>query len=87
MVKEKKIVLCFSYCKSMRHDDPPPPPVWLIWTPWDMIGRIYVGYHQTLLHVHTKIQTLGLVVSDKEIILHFPIVSLLGMMTPRVWPI
>ena len=22
MVKEK-IVLCFSYCKSMRHDDPP----------------------------------------------------------------
>ena len=25
MVKEKKIVLRFSYCKSMRHDDPPPP--------------------------------------------------------------
>ena len=47
MVKEKKIVLCFSYCKSMRHDDPRGVANW---TPWDMIGRIYVGYHQTLLH-------------------------------------
>ena len=45
-----------------------------------MIGRIYVGYHHTLLH--TKIQALGLVVSDKEIILCFPIVSLWEMMTP-----
>ena len=41
----------------------------------------YVGCHQILLN--TKIQALGLVVSDKEIILHFPTVSLLNMMTPR----
>ena len=61
------------------------PWVWPIWTPWAMIGRIYEGYHQTLLY--TKIQTLGLVVSDKEIILRFPIVSLWEMMNPRVWPI
>ena len=60
------------------------PGVWPIWTPWDMIGRIYVGYHQTLLH--TKIQALGLVVSDKQIILRFPIVSLWEMMTPGAWP-
>ena len=59
--------------------------VWPIWTPWDMIGRIYVGYHQTLLH--TKIQALGLVVSDNEIILRFPIVCLWEMMTPRAWSI
>ena len=45
-----------------------------------MIGRIYVGYHQTLLH--TKIQALGIVVSEEEIILRFPIVSLWEMMTP-----
>ena len=83
MVKEKKIVLCFSYCKSMRHDDP--QGVWPIWTPWDRIGRIYVGYHQTLLH--TKIQALCLVVSDKEVILRFPIVSLWEMMTPGAWQI
>ena len=76
MVKEK-IVLCFSYCKSMRHDDPRGVANL---TPWDMIGRIYVGYHQTLLH--TKNHALGLVVSDKEIILRFPIVSLWEMMTP-----
>ena len=44
-----------------------------------MIGRICVGYHQTLLH--TKIQALCLVVSDKEIMLRFPIVSLWEMMT------
>ena len=34
-----------------------------------------------------KIQALGLVVSDKEIILRFPIVSLREKMTPGVWPI
>ena len=34
--------------------------------PWLLIGRIYVEYHQTL--IHTKTQALGLVVSDKEII-------------------
>ena len=51
-----------------------------------MIGRIYAVYHQTLLHT-LKIQALGLVVSDKEIISRFPIVSLLEMMTPGAWPI
>ena len=51
----------------------------------NMIGRIYVGYHQKLLH--TKIQALGLVVSDREIILCFPIVSLWEKMTPGAWPI
>ena len=62
-----------------------PPRVWPIWTPWDMIGRIYVEYHQ---HCYIlKIQALGLVVSDKKIILHFPIVSLREMMTPGAWPV
>ena len=61
------------------------PGVWPIWTPCDMIGRIYVGYHQTLLH--TKIQALGIVVSDREIILRFSIVRLLEMMAPGSWPI
>ena len=56
------------------------PRVWPIWTTWGMIGRIYAGYHQTLLH--TKMQALGIVVSYKEIILRFPIVSLREMMTP-----
>ena len=56
MVKEKKIeedcfMLFFSYCKSMRHDDPGVRPMW---TPWDMIGRIYVWYHQTLLDTKNK---------------------------------
>ena len=62
-----------------------PPRAWPIWTQGDMLGRIYVGYHQTLLH--TKIQALGIVVSDKKIILCFPIVSLWEMMTPWAWPI
>ena len=46
-----------------------------------MIGRIYVGYHQTLLH--TKIQALGLIVSDKEIILIFSYCKSTGDDDPR----
>ena len=43
----EKEFLCFSYCKSMRANDP-----WGVadLDPRDMTGRIYVGYHQTWLH-------------------------------------
>ena len=74
MVKEKKIVLCFSNCKSMRHDD---RRVWPIWTPWDMIGRIYVN-----------IQALGLVVLEKKILKCFSHYKpMADNDAPGVWPI
>ena len=47
MVSEKKIFLCFSYYKSMGANDPRDVANL---DPMDMIGRIYSGYHQTLLH-------------------------------------
>ena len=47
MVSEKKIFLLFSYCKSMEANDPRGVANL---DPRGMIGRIYEGYHLTLLH-------------------------------------
>ena len=42
MVPEKKIFLCFTYCKSMGAND---PPMYIAnFDPRGMIGRIYVRY-------------------------------------------
>ena len=48
--------------------------------PRGMIGIIYNGDYQTLLH--TNIEALGLVVSEKKIVLVFPIESLWRLSTP-----
>ena len=71
MVSEKNIFLCFSYYKSMGANA---PREMANLDPRDMIGRIYVGYLLTLLH--TNIQALSLVVSEKKIFSYFPIISL-----------
>ena len=47
VVSEKKIVLCFSHCKSMGAND---PRGGAIFDPRGMIGRIYIEDHYTLLH-------------------------------------
>ena len=36
-----------------------------------MIGKIYVGYHLTLLHTLFNIQASGLVVSEKKLFMCF----------------
>ena len=46
-ISEKKIFLCFPYYKSMGDNDPQGVANL---DPKGMIGRIYVGYHYTLLH-------------------------------------
>ena len=47
MVSEKKIFLSFSHYKSMGANDPPGVASL---DPRGLIGRIYVGDHNTLLH-------------------------------------
>ena len=47
VVLEKKILLCFSHCKSMGANDPRGAA---IFDPRGMIGRIYIEDHKTLLH-------------------------------------
>ena len=48
--------------------------------PRSMIGKIYVEYHFTLLHI--KYTSLGLVVLEKKIFKCFLIISLWQIMTP-----
>ena len=47
VVSEKKILLCFSHCKSVGAND---PRGGAIFVPRGMIGRIYKEDHYTLLH-------------------------------------
>ena len=54
VVSEKKIVLCFSHCKSMGAND---PRSGAIFDPRGMISRIYIEDHYTLLH--TKYDSFG----------------------------
>ena len=54
VVSEKKIVLCFSHCKSMGATD---PRGGAIFDPRGMIGRIYIEDHYTLLY--TKYEGFG----------------------------
>ena len=75
---EKKIFFIFSYCMTMRDDDPRDVANL---DPRGMIVSMYVEYHLTLLH--TKyIQALGLVVLEKKVFECFPIISLWQIMTP-----
>ena len=54
VVSEKKIFSCFFHCESMGANDP-----WggAIFDPRDMIGKIYIEDHYTLLH--TKYESFG----------------------------
>ena len=54
VVSEKKIVLCFSHCKSMGAND---PQGGAIFDHGGMVGRIYKEDHYTLLH--TKYENSG----------------------------
>ena len=71
VVSENKIFLCFSHCKSMGANDPPPPPVGAIFDPRGMIGRIYIEDHYTLLH--TKYESFGPCgFGDEDFLTFFP---------------
>ena len=71
MVIEKKIFYVFSYYKSMEVNDPRGVANL---DPRAMIGRIYEGYHYTLLHtkyeVHSKSSRTGRI-SQKVDVLSF----------------
>ena len=56
----------FSYCVTMGDDD---PRGMANLDPRGMIGRIYVGYHITLIHTIS----LCLVGLEKTIFKHFPL--------------
>ena len=47
-----------------------------IWDFRDMVGRIYVGDHKTLLHTKYNILAVGLMVSEKKIFLSFSLIRL-----------
>ena len=82
VVSEKKILLCFSHCKSMGAND---PRGGAIFDPRGMIGRIYKEDHYTLLH--TKYESSGPCGFGKEDFFYvFPIVSLWELMTPVAGP-
>ena len=76
MVSEKKIFLRFSHCKSMGANDPPGRA---IFNPRDMIGRIYIEDHYTLLH--TKYESFGPCGFGEEDLFMF------FLMTPGAGPI
>ena len=57
MVSEKKVLFCFSNCKSKGATDPPPPRGVAISDPRGMLGRINVKPHITMLH--TKYRSFG----------------------------
>ena len=60
------------------------PGAWPIWTPGSRLAGIIKGLTK---HCFTQnIKALGLMVSEKEIFLRFPIISLWRPMTPGAWP-
>ena len=75
VVSEKKIFLCFSYCKSTGANDPRGRA---IFDPRGMIGRIYIEDHYTLLH--TKYESFGPCSFGEEDFLFF-------LMTPGAGPV
>ena len=50
-VSEKKILICFSHCRSMGAND---PQGGAIFDSRGMVGRIYKEDHYTLLHTKYK---------------------------------
>ena len=66
----------FSYCMTMGDDDPRGVANL---DARGMIGRIYVGYHLTLLHTnYTSFRPCGF---GEEVFKYFPIISLWQILT------
>ena len=82
MVSEKKIFLSFSHYKSMGATDP-----WGVASLGlrGLIGKIYIGYHQTLLH--TKYVSCGPHGFREEDFLSFFHYKSMGANDPWVWPL
>ena len=80
------VFLCFSYCIT-KGDDDPRGVVNL--DPRGMIGRIYVGYHLTLLHTkYTSFRFCGFRDEDFFIFSHYkPMVDNDAPPPPGAWPI
>ena len=72
MISEKEIFLRISHYKSIGAND---PQVVASLGPKDLIDRIYVGDHYTLLHTR-YISAIGLMIPEKKIFKVFPIISL-----------
>ena len=67
VVSKKKIFSCFTHYKPMANNDA--PGAWPIWTPGSRLAGIIKGLTK---HCFTQnIKALGLMVSEKKIVLPF----------------